>query len=58
MVIYTAFDSITKKKGAPILYSGSHRSGMFDTDLRLKEVKQTVRSQFYNCHGLADTNIF
>lgn len=40
VVIYTAFDSITKKKGAPILYAGSHQNGMLDTDLRLKEVKQ------------------
>jgi ectoine hydroxylase-related dioxygenase (phytanoyl-CoA dioxygenase family) len=39
-VIYTAFDSITKKRGAPILYAGSHHHGMLDTDLRLEDVKQ------------------
>ena len=40
IVIYSAFDSVSKKQGPVILYKGSHNPGIFKTLTNYKKVKQ------------------
>ena len=40
IVVYSAFDNVSKKQGAVILYKGSHNPGVFKTLINYKKVKQ------------------
>lgn len=40
IVIYSAFDNVSKNKGPVILYVGSHKNGIYKTKVNIKKIKQ------------------